>query len=94
MPNGRRRALIRHRALVAAKLVKPRALWLMVPAAYVDATIATGWDDFSPLKGDIYFNNSRLFWLELFSPDLVRPTGDLHGHVADQLLEVVRAYLK
>ena len=48
---------------------------------YVDATIATGWDDFSPLKGDIYFNNSRLFWLELFSPDLVRPTGDLHGHV-------------
>ena len=48
---------------------------------YVDATIATGWDAFSPLKGDIYFNNSRLFWLELFSPDLVRPTGDLHGHV-------------
>ena len=48
---------------------------------YVDATIATGWDEFSPLKGDIYFNNSRLFWLELFSPDLVRPTGDLHGHV-------------
>ncbi|RYZ69162.1 MAG: translocation/assembly module TamB, partial [Lysobacteraceae bacterium] len=48
---------------------------------YVDATIATGWDDFSPLKGDIYFNNSRLFWLELFSPDLVRPTGDLRGHV-------------
>ena len=48
---------------------------------YVDATIATGWDEYSPLKGDIYFNNSRLFWLELFSPDLVRPTGDLHGHV-------------
>ena len=48
---------------------------------YVDATIATGWDEFAPLKGDIYFNNSRLFWLELFSPDLVRPTGDLRGHV-------------
>ncbi len=48
---------------------------------YVDATVATGWDEFAPLKGDIYFNNSRLFWLELFSPDLVRPTGDLHGHV-------------
>ncbi|MET0892925.1 MAG: translocation/assembly module TamB domain-containing protein [Pseudoxanthomonas sp.] len=48
---------------------------------YVDATIATGWDSFAPLKGDIYFNNSRLFWLELFSPDLVRPTGDLRGHV-------------
>ena len=48
---------------------------------YVDATVATGWDEFAPLKGDIYFNNSRLFWLELFSPDLVRPTGDLSGHV-------------
>ncbi|MEO8365453.1 MAG: translocation/assembly module TamB domain-containing protein [Pseudoxanthomonas sp.] len=48
---------------------------------YVDATVVTGWDDFSPLKGDIYLNNSRLFWLELFSPDLVRPTGDLRGHV-------------
>ena len=48
---------------------------------YVDATVATGWDEFAPLKGDIYFNNSRLFWMELFSPDLVRPTGDLHGHV-------------
>ena len=48
---------------------------------YVDATIATGWDAFAPLKGDIYFNNSRLFWLELLSPDLVRPTGDLRGHV-------------
>ncbi|MET0655765.1 MAG: translocation/assembly module TamB domain-containing protein [Pseudoxanthomonas sp.] len=48
---------------------------------YVDATIATGWDEFAPLKGDIYFHNSRLFWLELFSPDLVRPTGKLQGHV-------------
>lgn len=49
---------------------------------YVDATFATGWDDFSPLKGDLYFHNSRLFWLELFSPDLVRPDGVLAGHVA------------
>jgi translocation and assembly module TamB len=48
---------------------------------YVDATIATGWDEFAPLKGDIYFHNSRLFWMELFSPDLVRPTGKLQGHV-------------
>jgi len=49
---------------------------------YVDATFATGWDDFSPLQGNLYFHNSRLFWLELFSPDLVRPRGVLAGHVA------------
>lgn len=48
---------------------------------YVDATVNTGWDDFSPLKGDLYFHNSRLFWLELFSPDLVRPRGQLAGHI-------------
>ncbi|MFT3763531.1 MAG: translocation/assembly module TamB domain-containing protein [Pseudoxanthomonas sp.] len=49
---------------------------------YVDATFATGWDDFSPLKGDLYLHNSRLFWLELFSPDLVQPKGVLAGHVS------------
>ena len=48
---------------------------------YVDARVATGWDDYAPLKGDIYFHNSRLFWLELFSPDLVRPDGVLAGHI-------------
>lgn len=48
---------------------------------YVDATVVTGWDAFSPMKGDLYFHNSRLFWLELFSPDLVRPRGQLAGHI-------------
>jgi len=48
---------------------------------YVDATFDTGWDDFAPLSGDIYLYNDRLFWLELFSPDLVRPKGKLKGHV-------------
>lgn len=48
---------------------------------YIDARVATGWDDYAPLKGDIYFHNSRLFWMELFSPDLVRPDGVLAGHI-------------
>ncbi|WP_425605480.1 translocation/assembly module TamB domain-containing protein [Pseudoxanthomonas putridarboris] len=48
---------------------------------YVDATFNTGWDEFAPLRGDLYFHNSRLFWLELFSPDLVRPRGKLAGHI-------------
>ncbi|MFT3755588.1 MAG: translocation/assembly module TamB domain-containing protein [Pseudoxanthomonas sp.] len=49
---------------------------------YVDATFATGWDDFSPMQGNLYFHNSRLFWLELFSPDLVQPKGVLAGHIS------------
>ena len=48
---------------------------------YVDAKFNTGWEDFAPLNGDLYFYNSRLFWMELFSPDLVRPRGKLAGHV-------------
>lgn len=48
---------------------------------YVDARFDTGWDSFAPLKGDLYLHNSRLFWLELFSPDLVRPRGTLAGHI-------------
>ncbi|WP_447729212.1 translocation/assembly module TamB domain-containing protein [Pseudoxanthomonas suwonensis] len=49
---------------------------------YIDARVATGWDPGSPLNGEIYTYMSRLFWLELFSPDLVRPRGVLRGHVS------------
>ncbi|HLM54013.1 MAG TPA: translocation/assembly module TamB domain-containing protein, partial [Pseudoxanthomonas sp.] len=48
---------------------------------YVDARFTTGWEAFAPLRGDLYFHDSELFWLELFSPDLVRPTGVLAGHI-------------
>ncbi|MFT4197434.1 MAG: translocation/assembly module TamB domain-containing protein [Pseudoxanthomonas sp.] len=48
---------------------------------YVDAKFDTGWDAWAPLTGDVYLFNSRLFWLELFSPDLVRPRGKLSGHL-------------
>ncbi len=49
---------------------------------YLDARLSTGWDPGSPLTGEIYTYMSRLFWLELFSPDLVRPQGVLRGHVS------------
>lgn len=49
---------------------------------FIDARVTTGWDDYAPLTGDIYLNMSRLFWLELFSPDLVRPEGLIEGHVS------------
>lgn len=48
---------------------------------FVDATFDTGWDSYAPLTGNIYLYNDRLFWLELFSPDLVRPQGKLKGHI-------------
>lgn len=49
---------------------------------YVDATFDTGWEPYSPLTGELYTHISSLFWLELFSPDLVRPRGIVRGHMS------------
>ena len=49
---------------------------------FIDATVDTGWDAYAPLNGEIYMNMSRLYWMELFSPDLVRPKGLVEGHVS------------
>lgn len=48
----------------------------------VDARIATGWDDGAPLAGEVAIDTQELTWLELFSPDIVDPTGRLNGRVA------------
>lgn len=49
---------------------------------FVDAKVQTGWDASAPLNGELFLNMSRLYWLELFSPDIVRPTGLIEGHVS------------
>lgn len=48
----------------------------------VDARVATGWDDLAPLSGEIAVDTSELTWMELFSPDIVDPTGNLNGRIA------------
>jgi translocation and assembly module TamB len=47
----------------------------------VDARIATGWDAYAPLSGELAFNTDELTWMELFSPDIVSPTGRLDGRI-------------
>ncbi|HBN53331.1 MAG TPA: pathogenicity protein, partial [Stenotrophomonas sp.] len=49
---------------------------------FVDAKVRTGWEPNAALDGELYLNMSRLYWLELFSPDLVRPQGLIEGHVS------------
>ena len=49
---------------------------------FVNARVQTGWDANAPLTGELYLNMARLYWLELFSPDIVRPTGLVEGHVS------------
>jgi len=47
----------------------------------IDAHIATGWDAYAPLSGEVALNTDALTWMELLSPDIVEPTGRLAGRV-------------
>jgi translocation and assembly module TamB len=47
----------------------------------LDATLATGWDGYAPLSGEVHLRTDELTWVELLSPDIVEPTGTLAGHV-------------
>ena len=49
---------------------------------FIDAKVRTGWEPNAALTGELYMNMSRLYWMELFSPDLVRPKGLVEGHVS------------
>jgi translocation and assembly module TamB len=54
----------------------------LTPSGRVAGRIATGWDDYAPLRGEIEIDTTELTWLELFSPDIVDPTGRLNGRIA------------
>lgn len=47
----------------------------------IRARLATGWDATSALDGEIEVNTDELTWLELFSQDIVEPTGKLDGRI-------------
>ena len=49
---------------------------------HLDARLATGWDDYAPIDGELGFEIDELVWLELFSPDIVEPKGRLDGRIA------------
>lgn len=47
----------------------------------IDARVATGWDAWSPLDGEVSVDTDQLVWIELFSPDIVEPSGKLTGRI-------------
>lgn len=47
----------------------------------IDAHVDTGWDAYTPLRGEIAFASDELTWMELLSPDIVAPTGLLDGRL-------------
>jgi translocation and assembly module TamB len=81
-----RNDLIDYRDLVLDATFDPQKVQATLGAVLnddgrVDARIATGWDAYTPLSGEVALNTDELTWMELLSPDIVEPTGKLAGHI-------------
>jgi translocation and assembly module TamB len=81
-----RRDLVAYDALVLDARFDPGRLDATLHAGLsgngrVDAQVATGWDAYAPLQGELGFSTDALTWMELLSPDIVDPTGHLQGRV-------------
>ncbi|HZH42494.1 MAG TPA: translocation/assembly module TamB domain-containing protein, partial [Lysobacter sp.] len=81
------RDLVRYRDLQLTARFTAQRLQATLGAALdgggrLDADVATGWDAYAPLAGEIALRTDELTWLELFSPDLVDPRGRLDGRFA------------
>ncbi len=77
-----RRDLVGYRDLKLEATFDPQKIQATLAAGLnskgrIDARIATGWDAYAPLDGQLRLNTEELTWLELFSPDIVQPTGKL-----------------
>lgn len=48
----------------------------------IDARVRTGWESTAPLDGQLGFDIRELTWMELFSPDIVEPKGQLQGRIS------------
>ena len=81
-----RREVIRYGALTLKATFDPQRLQAELGAALnddgrIDARIATGWDAYAPLAGEIAASTDEITWMELFSPDIVEPKGKLDGRI-------------
>ncbi len=77
-----RRDLVGYRDLKLDATFDPQRIDAKLGAVFnddgrIDAHVATGWDDYAPLAGEIKINTDELTWMELLSPDIVEPTGRL-----------------
>ncbi|MGN7917224.1 translocation/assembly module TamB domain-containing protein [Lysobacter antibioticus] len=82
-----RRELLRYNALSLKATFDPNKLNAELKAGFnddghIDAKIATGWDAYAPLSGDVSVDTDELTWLEMFSPDIVEPKGRLEGRIS------------
>ncbi len=81
-----RRELASYKALTLSINFNPQRLQASLGSdlsgdGRIDAKVTTGWDAYAPLSGELRASTSQIFWLELFSPDLVRPQGNLDANI-------------
>ncbi|KGM54010.1 pathogenicity protein [Lysobacter daejeonensis GH1-9] len=81
-----RREPVRYGNLSLRTTFDPQRLTAELDATFnddgrVEARVATGWDGYAPLVGEIAVDTDELTWMELFSPDIVEPTGRLAGRI-------------
>ncbi len=77
-----RRDLVGYRDLRLDATFDPQRIKATLGAVFdddgrIDARVATGWDDYAPLDGELKLATDELTWMELLSPDIVEPTGRL-----------------
>jgi translocation and assembly module TamB len=77
-----RRDVVGYRDLTLEASFDPQRISATLGAVFNDdgrihARIGTGWDAYAPLSGEVRVNIDDLTWMELFSPDIVEPTGRL-----------------
>jgi translocation and assembly module TamB len=82
-----RRDVVAYRDLRADARFGPQRIDLTLDAGLrgegsLRARVATGWDADAPLSGEVVIDTRELTWVELFSPDIVAPTGRLAGTFA------------
>lgn len=81
-----RTELLRYENLALTATFRPQGIEAVLGTGFnddgrIDATLRTGWDEWSPLAGELSLDTDELTWMELLSPDIVEPTGRLTGRL-------------
>jgi len=84
--NGRTEELLRYERFYTRVEMQPDGLNGQLnigfqQAGYLNATVELERSPGISLRGELHTQLSNLYWLELFSPDLVRPHGVIEGHI-------------
>jgi translocation and assembly module TamB len=81
-----RRDMLGYDSLVFAADFNPQRIRATLDSAFngdgrIDAQVETGWDAYAPLSGNVVISTDELTWMELFSPDILEPRGQLDGRI-------------